>query len=372
VSTGIASDAPVRSIAEYPGKANVLFAGTERFVYFTTDSGATWTRLAGNLPTTRYDDMVVHPRTKDLVLGTHGRSIWVLDDASPIAEWSPSVAAKPSHLFPVRRATIVNYWADVSTAAHGIYAAENPAEGAVFSYHLSNAAASVKFVVTNAAGRVVRDLTGPTAAGALHRVNWDLRYAPAGGGGPALGGGEGGPPGAGGAGGRNPARVALPVPAHNIGARGFYVSPGTYTVTMDVDGTKSARTFEVRADPAMQETLADHKAREAFLLEVQDVQVKLAAATTALRAKMAAAKGADSTRVNALAQRLGLVAAAGRGAAFGRPRGPIAALAALPGAWNGSGARHGGLQAPTGTQRAVLAQAKVALADIEQELARTP
>ena len=46
------------------------------------------------------------------------------------------VAAKPAHLFSVRRATIVNYWADVSTAAHGIYAAENPAEGAVFSYHL--------------------------------------------------------------------------------------------------------------------------------------------------------------------------------------------------------------------------------------------
>jgi hypothetical protein len=188
--------------------------------------------------------------------------------------------------------------------------------------------------------------------------------------------------------------VALPIPAHNIGPRGFYVSPGRFTVTMDVDGVKSAQMFEVRADPTMMETLADHKAREAFLLDVQDVQSKIATATTAFRAKMAAAKDADSVRINALALKLGLVApprvggpagpagpgglaggpgggGGGRGG-FGGPRGPGAALGQLAGAWNGSGARHGGLQAPSGTQRAVLARAKAALAEIEKELARKP
>lgn len=105
VSTGLPSDAPVRSIAEYPGKANVLFAGTERHVFFTTDSGAKWSRLASNLPTTRYDDIIVHPRTKDIVFGTHGRAIWVLDDASPFAEWTDAVAAKrrTSSPFGLRR-----------------------------------------------------------------------------------------------------------------------------------------------------------------------------------------------------------------------------------------------------------------------------
>jgi photosystem II stability/assembly factor-like uncharacterized protein len=394
VTSGLPDGAPVRSITEYPGKPSVLFAGTERYVYFTTNSGDSWTRIAGNLPPTRYDDMIVHPRTKDLVLATHGRSIWVLDDASPFAEWSAAVAAEPAHLFPVRRATIINYWADVSTAAHGIYAAENPAEGAVFSYHLSRAAQAVKFTVTNEKGRVIREFTGPTAVGALNRVNWDLRYPPGAGGGPVRGGGEEGPPteaGAGGGGGRGlgSGRVALPIPAHNIGPRGFYVSPGRYTVTMDVDGVKSTQTFEVRADPTMMETLADHKARESFLLDVQDVQAKITTATTAFRAKMAAAEGADSTRINALALRLGLIAPprvgapAGPGApaggpggggrgGFGGPRGPGAALGQLAGAWNGSGARHGGLQAPSGTQRAVLARAKELLAEIEKELARKP
>lgn len=398
VSTGLPSDAPVRSIAEYPGKANVLFAGTERHVFFTTDSGAKWSRLATNLPTTRYDDIIVHPRTKDIVFGTHGRAIWVLDDASPFAEWTDAVAAKKAHLFTVRPATIINYWADVSTAAQGIYAAENPVEGAVMSYHLSRPVQLVKFTVTNATNRVIRELSGPMTAGTVHRVNWDLRYAPASGGGgsgggedeppsgaggmtppPAAAGGRGGRAGgAGGQGGRagGPTRVTIPIPAHNIGARGFYVSPGTYTVTMEVDGEKQTRTFEVRADPALMETLADHKAREAFLLEAQEVQAKLEAATTAFRARLAAATGADATRLTALGQKVGIpvgAPAAGRGGRGGRGGGgPAAALGGLAGQWNGNGARHGGLQAPTGTQRALLATAKAALAELEKEIARKP
>lgn len=383
VTNGLATNAPIRSLAEYPGSPNVLFTGTERFLYVSTDSAATWTRIAGNLPTTRYDDIQVHPRTKDLVLATHGRSIWILDDASVFAEWTASVRAEAAHLFAVRRATIINYWADVSTAAHNIFAAENPAEGAVFTYYLSRPAQSVKFTVTNAAGRVVRELTAPTTVGALNRINWDLRWpAPAGGGRGFGGGGGGGEEEAGGpspaAGGRVPGRAALPIPAHNIGARGFYVSPGKFTVTMDVDGTKSTRTFEVRADPTMMETLADHKAREAFLLDVQDVQAKIATATTAFRAKMTSAKGADSVRVNALALKLGLIApprAAGAGGGGGRgggAAGPGAQLGGLAGQWNGNGARHGGLQAPSGQHKAILAAAKAALLEMEKELARKP
>ncbi len=370
VASGLAANAPVRSIVEYPGKPHVLFAGTERFVYFTVDSGATWAKLGAGLPTTRYDELIVHPRTKDLVLGTHGRAIWILDDVSPIAEWTPTVASRASHLFGVRQATLINYWADVSTAAHGIYAAGNPMEGAMFSYHLSRPAQAVKFTVTNATGRVIRELTGPTAANVVHRINWDLRHpavaAPAGAGGGG-GGEEGVPPGM--QGGRS-TRVALPVPAHNIGPRGFYVSPGTYTVTMDVDGEKTRRPFDVRGDPAAMVTVAEHRAREVFLLEAQDVLGKLTDAATQLRTRLGSARGADSARIVALGQKHGLLPAAGGGQRFGRPRGPVAALAALPGAWNGNGARHGGLQAPTGTHRAVLADAKAALAELQRELAR--
>ena len=388
VTTGLPNGAPVRSIAEYPGKANILFAGTERFVYYSLDSAQKWTRVAANLPTTRYDDIVFQPRTKDIVFGTHGRSIWVLDDASPFAEWSPAVAAKKSHLFSVHRATLTMYWEDYSSQAHGTYAAENPAEGAVFTYHLGAAAQNVKFTVTNALGKTIRELTGPTTAGVVQRINWDLRYPPGAGGGGGGGGGEeaGGPPpadpaaggaaggGRGGRGGRGGAprdtRPALPIPAHNIGARGFYVSPGTYTVTMEVDGEKQTRQFEVRGEPGSMVTLVDHKAREAFLVEAADVQAKLTAKTIEFRAKVAAATGAEATRLQAVAQQLGLAGGGGRGRGGRGGGGPAAALAGLPGQWNGSGVRHGSFQAPTGTQRAVLAAAKTALATMEKELAK--
>ncbi len=153
VTSGLpADDASVRSLAEYPGKPNVLFGGTERALFVTHDSGGHWTRLSANLPTTRYDDIVVHPRSKDLVLGTHGRGIWILDDASPIAEWSPAIEEKRAHLFAVPRATLMLYWEDVSNMNHYFFTAQNPVEGAAFTYYLAKPAQKVRLIVTGANG----------------------------------------------------------------------------------------------------------------------------------------------------------------------------------------------------------------------------
>ena len=161
VTTGLPKDdASIRGLAEFPGKPNVLFAGTERALFVSRDSGDHWERLTGNLPTTQYADIAIHPRTKDLILGTHGRGVWILDDATPLAEWSPAVAAEPVHLFNVPRATLMLYWEDTSNMGQAFYTAENPAEGAVFTYSLGRQATSVKFIVTNSAGRVVRELVG--------------------------------------------------------------------------------------------------------------------------------------------------------------------------------------------------------------------
>jgi len=252
-----ADDASVQSLAEYPGKPHVLFAGTERALFVTHDSGGRWTRLSANLPTTRYDDLLVHPRTKDLVLGTHGRGIWILDDASPIAEWSPAIAQTRAHLFAVPRATLMLYWEDVSNMNHYFFTAQNPAEGAAFTYYLATPAQKVRLIVTGANGKVVRDVTGPADAGVIHRVHWDLRYpvppgtGRGGGGGGEEGGGGGGP------GSENPGQIQLPVPSHEIGARGPHVAPGTFKVTLEVDGVAGeSRTFEVRSDPASAITLA--------------------------------------------------------------------------------------------------------------------
>ncbi|MBU6365955.1 MAG: hypothetical protein KJT01_07075 [Gemmatimonadetes bacterium] len=373
ITAGLPDGNPVRSLAEFPGRPDVLFAGTERFLHVSRDSGATWTRVKANLPPMRIDDIVVHPRTKDLVLGTHGRAIWVLDDATPFTTLAAETPAGGT-LLPVRPATLVLHRADVSTAAHAIYAAENPPEGAVFTYRLAAPAASVRFTVRNAAGRVVREFTGPGAAGVLQRVTWDLRHPPVAGG---FGGGFGeegdAPPGAGmGRGGasRGPSRPALPLPVHTIGPRGITVAPGAYTVTMTVDGAAQVQPFTVRADPSLGIAQRDHEAREAFLLEVLDVQARLQGASTAFRAKVAAATGDEAARLQALATRLGVgggVRGGGRGMG-GMGAAPGAALGGIVAGYNGSGVRQGSLLPPTTAQRAALAEAKGVLAALEAEV----
>ncbi|HEY6211121.1 MAG TPA: hypothetical protein VIW45_02500, partial [Vicinamibacterales bacterium] len=297
-------DASVRSLAEYPGKPNVLFAGTERALFYTIDGGARWQRLTANLPTTRYDDIVIHPRTKDLILATHGRGMWILDDASPFAEWTPEIAAKRAHLFNIPRATLMLYWEDVSNMNHYFFTAENPAEGATFTYRLAQRAQSVKLVVANAGGRVIRAVTGPATAGQIHRVNWDLRFAAPPGAG--RGGGEGGEEGGGGRfgpGNEKPGQVALPVPSHEIGARGPHVAPGTFTVTLEVDGAAvESKTFDVRADPQSTISLADHKAREAFEVEVMELLTKIDTMSTDLRKRREAAESGGAASAEAAAR----------------------------------------------------------------------
>jgi photosystem II stability/assembly factor-like uncharacterized protein len=376
VTTGLpADDASVRGLAEYPGRPAVLFAGTERALFVTHDSGAHWTRLAANLPTTRYDDIIVHPRTKDLVLGTHGRGIWILDDASPIAEWTPAIGEKRSHLFAVPRATLMLYWEDVSNMNHYLFTAENPAEGAVFTYHLARPAQKVRLIVTGSTGKVIREVTGPGEAGVIHRVNWDLRYPVPPGTGRGGGGGEGEEGGGGGfgPGTQKPGVVPLPVPSHEIGPRGPHVAPGAFKVTLEIDGVAGeSRTFDVRADPASAVTLTQHKAREAFAVEVMELQAKTEALGNELGRRRAAASGEEAARFQALELRL--VGGGGRGGAGGGGRGgpqPVRQrLGALITALVGSGARTGTLSAPTATMRATLADAKTDLATIEKEIAK--
>jgi hypothetical protein len=373
-------DASVRGLAEYPGKPDVLFAGTERALFVTYDAGAHWTRLRANLPTTIYDDILIHPRTKDLILATHGRGVWILDDASPIGEWTPAIASERAHLFAVPRATLTLYWEDVSNMDHYFFTAENPAEGAAFTYHLASPAQKVRLVVTNASGKVVRALDAPSTAGAIHRVNWDLRYpVPVGLGRGGGGGEEGG--GGGGPGSQKPGVVQLPVPSHEIGNRGPHVAPGTFKVTLEVDGTAAgSQTFDVRADPASNVTLAQHKAREAFSVEVMDLLAKVETLSKDLAARRQAATGAEATRLQGLEQRL-VGSGGGRGGRGSLPTVPGVAggggppaqpvrqrLSGLINAFVGSGARTGTFAAPTGTMIAALAEAKADLAAIEQEL----
>lgn len=325
--TPLANDLPkdgcVRFIGEYSGRPGVVFLGTEHALFASTDSGAQWNRLGANLPTTIYMDVVVQDRTHDIVVATHGRSLYILDQGSTLAEWSPAIASEPAHLYSIRPASIWQYWEDYSYRGQDFYAGENPPDGAVIDYSLGTASSDVKITITNAAGRMVRTIEGPGDAGVVHRVVWDLRHEPppaAPGFAQAAGGEEGDS-------GTTNALPALPRPA---GPRGPWVSPGTYTVTLQAGGAHATRTLEVRGDPGKPAiTLAEYQQREAFLLDVLDVQ-------RALVAKASQPNAAPELR--RLIQRANTLATD----------------------FNGSGSRPGTLYGPTAAQKQTLAELRSA------------
>jgi hypothetical protein len=158
------------------------------------------------------------------------------------------------------------------------------------------------------------------------------------------------------------------------------VAPGTFKVTLEVDGVAAgSRTFEVRGDPASAVTLAEHKAREAFVVEVMDLQAKVETLVTGLRTRSGTATGEEAARLQAIQQRLsgggggrrGGGAAAGGPAAPGGPApGPAIAqrLNTLIGPFRISGATTGTMTGPTGAMRAELAAVKTDLAAIEKDI----
>ena len=329
----------VKAIAEHHGNANLLFLGTEHALWVSNDAGNTWVRFMPNLPTTLYDDIAIHPRDGDLVLGTHGRSIWILDDLTALAEWSPATAGTP-HLFSIRPATIFQYWKDTSYRGQGAFAGENPPFGAILSYYLPKAARSVTLTVADASGSVVRRLGGPGVGGVMHRVAWDLRHEP-----PASLGAAGIE-----AGNEGEAAGALPVLAQPVGPRGTFVSPGTFTVTLNADGATSTQQVVVKPDPLMPVTEAQYREREAFLVALSGLQQR--AVDLAKRAGVRAggfgprAAPARGDSLAALRTRIGNV---------------VRNLDRLAADLNGSAVQPGSLYPPTETQ-------KQRRADLEREL----
>ncbi len=245
----------VLSMAEHPDNPDVLFLGTEHALFVSTDAGGAWAKMP-NLPTTAYDDILVHPREKDLVLGTHGRGIWIWDDTEPLAEWTADAAAADAHLFSVPDGTIFVYWKDTSYRADAEYAGANPRDGTEITYRLGAGSGPATLTVTRPDGTVVRRMGVPASPG-THRVNWDLRWAM-----------DDGPdpweP-------HDEPRLARPT-----GQRGFFVAPGTYTVTLEARGATSSRSVRVRPDPLVPTlTLDDYLDRESFLLEVRSLMARL-------------------------------------------------------------------------------------------------
>ncbi len=346
---GLPESGSVNVIVEHPDNPGVLFLGTEHALFVSTDSGAGWTQLGSNLPTTLYDDLKIHPRDKDLVVGTHGRSIWILDHVAPLGEWTADVRDAAAHLFSIRPAYLQHYWKSTSYRGQAAYAGENAPFGALLTYHLNAEVDSVQLTVRTRDGEVVRELSGSGEPGILHRVRWNLSHPS-----PPIEEDD------------DSSREGLVVPStedilpalkRSTDPRGPFVAPGRYTVTLEAGGSTSTRTVEVRGDPEMPTiTQARYESRERFLVGLLGMQHEVfEAAQRAEALEEELSETADDEQIEAAeehAQRLN-----------GLRRG----IYGLANTFNRSGVRQPTLYPPTDEHRRRKRQLEGELAEAIQE-----
>ncbi len=277
IAAGLPDGWTVNVIREHPANPNLLFLGNEVGVWMSIDRGASWGRMRNNLPTVAVDDILIHPRDNDLILGTHGRSIWILDDITPLEEMSAEVLAADAHLFGTRRGTIWSIgmgW----PFQPAVFVANNPPMGIPIRYYLrepvpeatavveeemgsgpmgtgtrgTRRSPALSLEILDSGGEVIRTLEPVNEAGLLEVV-WDFRVEPAFPG-PSGGGFRGGPgPG-----------------------EGPRALPGTYTVRLTAGGHSQTAELVVRNDPRRDMSQADLVAR-------QDVMMKAFALRKPLR-----------------------------------------------------------------------------------------
>lgn len=176
--TSIAGDLPKNSpvivVREDLEDPSLLFAGTEFGIWFSADAGKKWQKLGVGLPTVAVDDIQIHPRDRDLVIGTHGRSVWVLDDITPLEKWNAS-RADSIVLFPPRPATAFYVRSIGGVWGQRMYTAKNPPFGASLTYWVpTDREDGVKIAISDGAGHAVRRLSGPGTRG-FHRLTWDYQ-----------------------------------------------------------------------------------------------------------------------------------------------------------------------------------------------------
>ena len=202
ITSGLPDNSPVNTVREDPVRKGLLFAGTETAVWVSFDDGDHWQSLQLNLPHTSMRDLWIHD--DDLVLATHGRSFWILDDISPLRQMSAAVEKSPAHLFDPAPAVRIRRNTNTDTPLPADEpAGENPPDGAIIDYALSEASSGpVTLEILDAQGKLVRRFAStdqpersaaelqkemippywlrpwkalPTTGG-MHRWVWDLRY----------------------------------------------------------------------------------------------------------------------------------------------------------------------------------------------------
>jgi photosystem II stability/assembly factor-like uncharacterized protein len=241
LSGSLPQDDYTKVIREDPTNPNLLYVGMERGIQVSWDGGSTWHDLRLNLPRVSVRDIKIQEQYNDLVIGTHGRGAWILDDITPLQHLAEAMG-EPLHVFQARTATWWQNWNSDASLGQRTYQGDNPPEGAWIDFYVADAPKGpVKVTITDAAGNEVQEFMHQGAEVGVNRAIWNLRHQ----------GPEPRQQGQGGGGGGFFARFL-----RNMGAPAI---PGTYTATVTVGELTGSTTFELRGDPRMDMTADEYR-----------------------------------------------------------------------------------------------------------------
>lgn len=262
----------IRTVAQDSVNPDLIYAATEFGFWLTIDGGDHWVELQNNMPTVAVNDFAVHPRDDDLVLGTHGRGVWILDSIRSLRELTPEVVDSDAALFSIFPARMMRKQRTTARWGDTMFRGENPPGGAIIDYWLGSDRrpeagaeeseadeAAVRLAIHDAEGGVVRELE-PGLARGINRVVWDLRHAPLPA--PAVRPSEPDPV-------RADQRPREEGPGR--GPAGPLVVPGTYVARLDVDGARYEQRFEVHEDPRIQASAVARRSWTTAQLELGEL-----------------------------------------------------------------------------------------------------
>jgi photosystem II stability/assembly factor-like uncharacterized protein len=291
IADGLPKDQPARAVRQDTANPNIIYAGLERSIWISFDAGRRWQSLQSNLAHTAVFDIRIQPRFDDLIIGTHGRSAWIMDDIRPLQELQAAERAGRYVFQPP-----VAYQYTITEKAEGTYseyAAPNPPTGAIIDFFQTKAGGKAPVVdILDAHGRLVRSYAGSHPLGTsgkkepwvknnagVTRFVWDFSETPIT---PWYGAAS--------------KRARIPTISNTV-------IPGTYTARVTFsNGVRLSRSFAVRPDPDAPWTQADYQAQYDFAAHALSMLENMNKGFNAIDAQVARLKKLRSPSASALAQ----------------------------------------------------------------------
>jgi photosystem II stability/assembly factor-like uncharacterized protein len=251
LSRGLPQNDYVKVVREDPQNSKLLYAGMEHGIYASWDGGKEWSAIMNNLPPVSVRDIKIQTIENDLVIGTHGRGAWILDDIAPLQEMA-NTKSSGLHIFQPR--TTYRWQMSRMDASQGQreYRAENPPYGAIISFHLATGKIdTVKIKIADSEGNHVSEFKVDEPKPGFNRTAWNLRYDGA-------------------------VSLATPITGGWRGGNvGPTVAPGKYTVTLSTKGQSASASLEVRKDPRIEVSNEDFRKQLEAGIELRDMLSKV-------------------------------------------------------------------------------------------------